>query len=206
MNLNKTQISIAVLIIFHLVGIGGVLLGNPNQFLRLTPLNLMLTAAIILLNHSHWRHSWLFAFTYMAGLAVELIGVNTGFPFGEYEYGTVLGPKMSETPLIIGVNWFILIYASNSIAKQWGMTIVTRAIAAGALMFFLDLLIEPVAITYNFWTWAQVSPPLENYLAWFVISVLISIPWQWTKIDLNKNIAWAVYFTELGFFAALNLV
>lgn len=206
MKFNKTTISIGILIIFHLVGIGGILLSDADQFLRLTPMNLLLTAAIIVLNHKDWRHAWLFVFTYLAGLAVEMIGVNTGFPFGEYVYGSVLGPKVIETPWMIGINWLILLYAANSVAKRCGMTVITRSLAAGALMFLLDFIIEPVAINFNFWTWAETTPPFENYMAWFVISFLISIPWQWTKIELNKNIAWAVYFTELGFFAVLNLV
>ena len=97
MKWNKINISIAVLIIFHMVGIGGVLLANPIEFLRLTPLNLLLTLVIILINHQEWKFVWVFVVTYLVGFFVEVLGVNTGFPFGEYEYGSVLGPKVFET-------------------------------------------------------------------------------------------------------------
>ncbi len=205
MEWNKINISIAVLIIFHMVGIGGVLLANPIEFLRLTPLNLLLTLAIVLVNHQQWKFAWVFIVTYVAGFFVEVLGVNTGFPFGEYEYGSVLGPKLFETPLMIGVNWLILLYASNAISKHFGLTVITKALGAAALMVVLDYAIEPVAIKYDFWTWAQAEPPFENYMAWFVIAFLLSLVWQWTKIELNKKIAIAVYSVELGFFALLNL-
>lgn len=206
MKWNKTNISIAVLIIFHMVGIGGVLLANPIEFLRLTPLNLLLTLAILLANHQQWKLAWVFVVTYLAGFFVEVLGVNTGFPFGEYEYGSVLGPKVFETPLMIGVNWLILLYASNAISKHFGLTVITKALGAAALMVVLDYAIEPVAIQYEFWTWAQAEPPFENYMAWFGIAFLLSLVWQWTKIELNKKIAIAVYSVELGFFALLNLL
>ena len=205
MKWNKINISIAVLIIFHMVGIGGVLLANPIEFLRLTPLNLLLTLVIILVNQQQWKFAWVFVVTYLVGFFVEVLGVNTGFPFGEYEYGSVLGPKVFETPLMIGVNWLILLYASNAISRHFGLTAITKALGAAALMVVLDYAIEPVAIKYDFWTWAQADPPFENYMAWFVIAFLLSLVWQWTKIELNKKIAIAVYSVELGFFALLNL-
>jgi putative membrane protein len=206
MKQDKVHISIAVLVIFHLVGIGGVLLADPTEFLSLTPLNLLLTLTIIMINHTDWKKWWVFALTYLLGYFVEVLGVNTGFPFGAYEYGTVLGPKLIATPLMIGVNWLILLYASNSIASSFGLTAITKSLGAAALMVILDYAIEPVAIQYEFWTWAQVDPPFENYMAWFVIAFGLSLIWQLSKIELNKKIAIAVYGVEFGFFAALNLL
>ncbi|MBK7882949.1 MAG: carotenoid biosynthesis protein [Chitinophagaceae bacterium] len=43
------------------------------------------------------------------GIAVEIIGVKTGFLFGNYSYGIVLGPKIQSVPILIGINWFIII-------------------------------------------------------------------------------------------------
>mgnify|MGYP000152976856 CR=1 FL=1 len=206
MKLTKTTISIAILIIFHLVGIGGVLLGDANEFLKLTPLNLLLTLAIVLFNHTDWKKYWVFIGTYLVGFGVEVLGVNTGFPFGEYAYGSVLGPKLFATPLMIGVNWLILLYASNSIAKNIGLTAITKALVAAALMVVLDFFIEPVAIKFGFWTWQEAIPPLENYMAWFAIAFLLSLTWQLSKMELNKKIAIAVYAVEFGFFAILNLI
>lgn len=203
--LNKAQISIGILIIFHLVGIGGVLFGNPSEFLMLTPLNLLLTLVLLLINHPKQRRNWVFVVIYLAGFLVEMLGVNTGFPFGTYAYGPVLGPKLFETPLMIGVNWLILLYGANAITDQFGLTHVVKAIAAGGLMVLLDFFIEPVAIHYNFWQWESPNPPLSNYLAWFAIAVILSLFLRLSEVKLNLKIGRIVFIIEFVFFLALSL-
>jgi len=203
---SKVNISIAVLIIFHLVGIGGVVFGDAQEFLMLTPLNLLLTALLIAINHPKGHFSWVFIFTYLAGYIVELIGVNTGFPFGNYVYGEALGYKLFETPLMIGVNWLILLYATNAIAQKFEQTAITGALFSAAFMVILDYIIEPVAITYDFWTWTSGVPPFSNYAAWFVIAFALSFIWQLNKMKLNTQMAIAVYGIEILFFGVLNLI
>jgi uncharacterized membrane protein len=204
--LTKTNISVAVLIIFHLVGIGGVVFGDAQEFLQLTPLNLLLTALIIGINDAQNRFSKVFLVTYLLGFAIEVLGVNTGFPFGNYAYGSALGIKLLNTPLIIGLNWLILLYSTNAIAVRFGQTVVTKALVSAALMVTLDYLIEPVAISYDFWTWENGLPPFSNYAAWFIVAFIISAIWQMSRIKLNTRIAWAVYAVELFFFGILNLI
>jgi putative membrane protein len=205
MKWTKTNISILILVIFYAVGIMGVLFLDASSFLTLTPLNLLLTLAVIVFNHKDWKHSWIFVFTYILGFLVEVLGVNTGFPFGIYRYGEVLGPKLFNTPLMIGVNWLMLLYACNFISSRFGLTLITKALGAAFLMVVLDYAIEPVAIKYDFWTWQDAQPPMANYISWFIIAFLLSLPWQWTKISLNKDISFAVYTLQLVFFLTLNL-
>ncbi|MEX2596645.1 MAG: carotenoid biosynthesis protein [Salibacteraceae bacterium] len=206
MKASKANISIVVLIIFHVVGIGGILFGDASSFLHLTPLNSLLTLAIILFNHIDWKNAWVFAATFIVGFSIEVIGVNFGWPFGEYVYGDVLGWKVFQTPLIIGVNWLILLYASIALARRFSLSQITTALLAAAIMVVLDYLIEPVAIRFNFWTWKSYTPPLTNYLAWFGISALLAFIWERSKIRLNTKIALAVYAIEIGFFGMLNLL
>lgn len=201
----KLHISIAVLILFHAIGIGGVLIGDSEQFLKLTPLNLLLTLGIIGWNHADWKRWWIFVFSFVLGFFIEVVGVNTGWPFGEYSYGSVLGLQLFSTPLMIGVNWLMLLYAANAISKTIQVNFLIRIAIAAALMTFLDLFIEPIAIQLNFWTWSIGDIPISNYISWFVISALISLPWQRTDIQLNRNIGYAVFSVQLGFFLVLNL-
>ncbi|GAA5183894.1 hypothetical protein GCM10023322_24190 [Rugosimonospora acidiphila] len=39
------------------------------------------------------------------GLAVEALGVRTGFPFGRYAYSGALGPRLFGVPLVIPLAW-----------------------------------------------------------------------------------------------------
>lgn len=203
--LNKKNISIGVLILFHCVGIGGVLFGDAEQFLRLTPLNLLLTLLIVLANQIDWSRWWVLAITYGVGFLIEVIGVNTGFPFGAYVYGPVLGPQLWNTPYLIGVNWLILLYGANAIAKKFSWAPWATALTAAGLMVLLDFLIEPVAIAFDFWSWTEGIPPIENYIGWFGTAALLSMLWQYSRLQLNTGVAFAVYAVELAFFGILNL-
>ena len=50
---------------------------------------------------------------FAVGVSVEIMGINTGILFGDYTYGDVLGFKLRDVPVLIGVNWFIIIYCSG---------------------------------------------------------------------------------------------
>ena len=116
------------------------------------------------------KHFWIFLLsTYTAGFVIELLGVTTGLIFGNYTYGTTLGIKFAEIPLLIGVNWILVIYSTGAFLKEFGIKnhIIRSAIGA----FFittLDFLIEPVAIKYDYWTWTDFDVPFQNYVGWFI--------------------------------------
>jgi uncharacterized membrane protein len=45
---------------------------------------------------------------------------------------------------------------------------------AAILAVVFDYVLEPVAINLNYWQWAYNIIPLQNYLAWFLISFGLS--------------------------------
>ena len=74
------------------------------------------------------------------------------------------------------------------------------------MMVTLDLLIEPVAIRYDFWQWAGSDIPLRNYLSWYLISFFLHVIFQ--KLDFSKNnpLAIKLLIIEMAFFVSLNLI
>jgi len=90
---NKTTISIAILIILYAVGIVGIKTGMFGDVLSLTPLNLLVSLALLLWNHEKWDGKFIaaIAIVAVAGFFVEVAGVQTGIIFGEYTYGKTLG-------------------------------------------------------------------------------------------------------------------
>ena len=48
------------------------------------------------------------------------------------------------------------------------------SLATGLGMLLLDIFIEPVAIGLGFWEWQAAEVPLENYMAWFVLSFVFT--------------------------------
>ena len=51
-------------------------------------------------------------------LPLNITGANTGLIFGNYTYGNILGMKVLGVPLIIGLNWFIVMYCAG-VATQF---------------------------------------------------------------------------------------
>ncbi len=204
------QLAIAALAIVYLVGITGILGNIHPQFIYLTPINLLFSTVLVLLNHGPWKaaHVGFLVLCFVIGFFSEVLGVQTGLIFGEYSYGDVLGLKLWGTPLMIGVNWLMLVYCScvtvNHItvdSPAW----LKATLAAGA-MVLLDILIEPVAIDYRFWTWEEAKVPLQNYLAWFLIALVLCFLFQ-KMIGARKNkVAVVLFILQFLFFLILGVV
>src|SRR5665213_1381174 len=111
----KNQIATAIAVLFHIVGLMGLLFFNRSFFLQFTPGNLLLMLVLLVWTQTG-KNRWFFIFLiscFLVGLGVEIMGVRTGILFGKYSYGTVMGYKLWDTPLILGVNWIIVAYCSG---------------------------------------------------------------------------------------------
>jgi len=179
-----------------------------SRFMELTPLNLLVTAGLLFYFHRHWNcKTVLFMIaTVIFTFLIEMAGVQSGKIFGEYHYGKTLGWQLWQTPLIIGVNWLVLVYCSCQIATAilGNQNVFMGTIMATSLMTFLDYLIEPVAMHYNMWQWANGSIPLQNYVAWWLIGFLCC----WTAFKLGvvvhqNSLAFWVYGFQAIFFIAM---
>jgi len=109
------------IVIFYVVGIAGFTIPFLQPVFKvITPLALLLGVYLLAIYHGKFSVKSLIIFftVFLTGLLVEVIGVNTGLIFGEYTYGKTLGPKIWNTPLMIGVNWLFLVYAIASITEK----------------------------------------------------------------------------------------
>ncbi|MBK7870332.1 MAG: carotenoid biosynthesis protein [Saprospiraceae bacterium] len=209
-NFNKETLAISVLSILYLVGILGIALPIHKDFALLTPFNLLISLGIMLAFHPNWDKSmmWFLLIAYLVGFFAEMFGVQTGLLFGNYEYGRVLGIKIWDTPLIIGVNWVILTYASGVIFntllpyQHW----LIRSILAALLMVGLDILIEPVAMDLGFWSWENDIIPLRNYMGWFLVALPLLCIFNITQKHARNKVAIALFILQVIFFLVLNIL
>lgn len=195
-----------VLFILHLVGFVGLNLPQTQAlFLKLVPLNLIITTFLLLFfraekySKSFWVFVWVI---FISGIAVEIAGVHTGKVFGSYNYGAVLGPKIAEVPWLIGLNWLMLVYATGTLANRLPVPDVVKCLFAAFLMTLLDYLIEPVAIQFDFWQWKNNLVPFQNYAAWFVVSGIMQAFFFTLPFQKNNPLAIWVYGVQVLFFAA----
>jgi len=176
-------------------------------FEALTPANLIISAFALLAFHPNWSKKFVLAciLIFLAGLLVEIVGVQTGLIFGKYEYGKTLGIKVLDVPLTIGLNWLVLLYISSSIVvdlvpSEKNISIFIKALFPAFLMTSLDYLIEPVAIVHDFWNWFGEPIPLKNYLGWFVSSYFLAVLFFYMDAARKNKMTYIVLFSQLFFF------
>ena len=198
-----------VYFIFFGVGVLGLSYNNTRDlFITLMPFSLLLSMGLMFWMHDKWhlKHVTIFILIILIGFFVEVAGVLTGVVFGEYSYGHALGFKIWGTPPMIGLNWLMLIYAVYQIINLWKIPIFIRVLGGSALMVIYDIIMEPVAVKLNMWSWGGGSIPLQNYVAWFIISVVFLSVMQLTKVKTGNQVAVFLVAVQTGFFLALNLV
>jgi putative membrane protein len=199
---------VSIIIIFYLVGFSGLTMPSTRPFfIHLTPFALLLSSLVVGLFHSKFSAKTIlvFIFIYAASFMVELIGVNTGSIFGHYSYGHGLGVKLFNTPLIIGLNWLLLVYVSNSIMELSNWPLILKVIGASFLLLAYDLLLEQVAPQLAMWTFSEHTVPVQNYVAWFVLALLFSLLMKLLKINTKNRIAPVVFGIQILFFIAILL-
>ncbi len=221
---SKFKIALFIALLFYISGAIGILFTPYKQwFISATPFLLLLMAALLIITHPE-KNSSFFIFlllVFVAGMASEMLGVNTGLLFGNYSYGIILGKKINGVPLIIGVNWFIIIYCAGTITSKIENWILNKMsdemqistalqffsfIIDGALLItFFDWVMEPVAQRLGFWKWIPNEQiPFYNYMCWFFISALLLIAFRQMKVYKHNPFAVHLFIIQLLFFLVLR--
>ena len=206
-SLKATRITAAILILMYAIAIFGVAFDSSvTDYRIIIPANLIVLFILLLLWDKNGIRSWIYlAFVFLAGFCVEAIGVNTGALFGQYEYLDSLGPKIFNTPLLIGLNWALLIYCVADITNLFKIHWLLKALIGAGLMLIFDVALEPNAIRMEMWQWQGSSVPVENFLSWFGLSFILLLP-ATKAIRKPNHIAPVIFSVQLAFFMVLNLI
>jgi putative membrane protein len=139
-----------------------------------------------------------FGFTCVISLFFEALSIQTGFPFGFYNYDKLLGPRIFEVPVVIVFAYFSMAYVSWMLAhvllnqysvRLQGSKIFLVAFVAAFVMVMWDLCMDPLASTIGqLWVWREPGSyygvPLSNYFGWFLVVYLI---FQSFAVYISKN-------------------
>jgi putative membrane protein len=168
---------IAVLSVAILLQIPYPLLdGRPLEILTLAT---VYSGAAAMLLHARLSFGNKFALAYLVitavfALIIESIGVNTGWPFGVYEYSDTLGLFIFDVPLVVLFAWTMMAYpaliAARRIARGWVF------LYGGAILMGWDLFLDPQMVTAGRWTWEVTGRsfpfapeiPLSNAFGWLL--------------------------------------
>lgn len=223
---SRKNISIAIAILFHVSGAIGILFSPYKEwFIANTPLNLLLMFGLLIWNQKDRNiHFWLFTLlAFLTGMGTEMIGVHTGRLFGNYAYGTSMGPRFNEVPLLIGVNWMVVVfgcgilmttinewimdkYREKDIRIRTGLHSFSIIVDGALLATFFDWIMEPGAIMLGFWEWKGTGEvPFFNYLCWFLISAALLVAFHKLKFEKNNQFAVHLLLIQTFFFIALRV-
>lgn len=200
--INTENVSIFLVWLFHLSALIGISIGFENWFVSKTPINLSLILVLLLWSFpiKDWKLGLGLLLFFVGGMLVEWVGVHFGFPFGTYSYGDNLGPKIMGVPWFIGINWAVLTLLSGVIASHLVKSKLLKIVLGASLMLLLDIFLEFSAPIFDFWTFENELAPIENYLAWFGISLLFHFIYQSLKIKGNTRVSYHLYIAQLVFF------
>ena len=202
--------TILFFILFYSVGVAGLGASLTQRiFIDLIPFALSISfVAVLLFHESGYNANFRFALfaIFLVSYFVEVAGVNTHLVFGNYSYGNGLGFKVFGTPLMIGVNWVMLVYCSASIFERMKLPVSVQIILASVLMVVYDIVLEHVAYFLDLWSWKENKIPLQNYMVWFVLALIFQTLIKWQKVKTVNPLAPAIFICQLLFFVAILFI
>ena len=197
-----------------------MLLFNRDFFIASTPFHLLLMCALLFYTQQKIDRSFIILFIscFVVGIVVEIIGTSTGLLFGNYQYGAALGTAIKNVPLVIGINWFIIIYCCgvsiqmlfNRLAKKVGEENINQSpivkalsviIDGATLAVIFDFLLEPAAIKLGYWQWlGDGDVPWFNYICWFLVSAGLLTIFQFSTFNKHNKFAVNLLLIQALFF------
>ncbi|HEY1986910.1 MAG TPA: carotenoid biosynthesis protein [Terracidiphilus sp.] len=185
----RRAMSAAVLgVIFACYGLARVLEVAPTSIPRTAIVALdVMSAMVFALVHGaqHYRLRGILVFAalcLLVGNALENLSLTTGFPFGHYRFLELMGPKLFQVPVLLGLAYVGMAYVAWTLARMivgrpdapvTGVRLVALPAAASFIMVAWDLAQDPVwATVLHGWIWrdggAWFGVPVSNYFGWFL--------------------------------------
>ncbi len=195
-----------LVVLLHLVGVVGLSISEyRDAFLDLMPVHLLITLFLVLFYHRGWNDAFPMsaAAAYWIGFGSELIGIQTGYLYGDFVYGQTLGPKLWDVPIVVGVHWFVLSYLTGVVFHKVPNDYYAAFLGALA-MAAVDYILEPVAVALDFWVWKFDIIPPANYATWFGVSFLIHLIYRKANFEKSNPLAVWLLMALILFYTILN--
>jgi putative membrane protein len=212
MEINKKQ-NLIIWIAITLFALTNIVVGivDGGIIRVLAPFLSIGTLSIVAIIHGTNRYNVktliiMFLLTCTISWSYESLSILTGFPFGNYFYSDILGPKIGLVPILIMPAYFAVGYMSWVIAHfmldkfDVGIKkkeLVVLPVIASFIMVMWDVTIDPVRATLQqSWIWedggAYFGVPFVNYIGWFICVFTIFMSFSlylYYKKDTNKVIS-----------------
>ncbi|HOD51010.1 MAG TPA: carotenoid biosynthesis protein [Candidatus Hydrogenedentes bacterium] len=187
-----------------------VVSGQPEEHMRWAGPLFMMLAAVLVLICSTKRYQMALVIGGLAGFAAEILGVWTGFPFGEYQYTQAFAPLLLGVPLVMVCAWAVLAGYLDVLLRPFIRHPMVLALAGAAGLTAIDLVLDPVAAgPMRLWQWGHAGLyygiPISNFAGWFgtgfVVSGVLSAVGRREKVSPALRIiglSLVVFFTVIA--------
>jgi putative membrane protein len=207
---NKESFFTLLIILFFLAGLVFHLIPYTLKYvLTITDITMLFTNSIVLYfvfrDQENKKLFYWSVITFILTFLTELIGVRTGMIFGAYKYGGTMIIQLFNVPIVIGMNWVILMLGSYSLALMTKSRAVFVPLFSSLLIVSFDFLMEEVAMKLDYWQWEGNTIPFQNYVAWFFISVIFSSILVLFKVNVESRILKLYFLIQLVFFIVLRM-
>ncbi|WP_230204800.1 carotenoid biosynthesis protein [Parafrankia elaeagni] len=130
------------------------------------------------------------------GLLAEAVGVHSGWPFGDYSYGTALGPKLAGVPVVVPLAWTMMGLPALMLGRRCAARLdrtgrpaaarratarrAVTALAGGATLTAWDLFLDPQMVAEDYWSWesgggpALNGIPVSNAAGWLLVGIVVT--------------------------------
>ena len=196
-----------LLLVPYVVGLIGILLPVTRSFfLSLTPYMLLFSFLIVYLEEGRWviRNILAILLIIAFSFGAEYLGVNYGYLFGNYNYGSILGFKYYQVPLIIPLTWAMLSIAARSLVNLVTNRYAISAFLSAIVITAYDFLLELVAVRFGWWYWDNGDIPIFNYVCWFILSLVFQLLFR--KVPSITGRSYWIIFVHLLFYWVLLLM
>ena len=150
--------------------------GTVLQYITIATVAL---GALLMFVHAHFAYGWRYALTYLGvtalfGYFIELLGTQSGWPFGQYSYSSTLGASLAGVPLIVPFAWVMMAHPILIVARRLSRNWVFLLGGYGLMAW--DLFLDPQMVDAGRWTWEisgrtvpfQPMIPLSNTFGWLL--------------------------------------
>ncbi|MFT4679502.1 MAG: putative membrane protein [Flavobacteriales bacterium] len=178
-----------------------------DLFIVITPYTVILVSAAVFYYHKEWnaKSIGILVAIFVLSILVENIGVATGKLFGVYSYGVGLGVKILHVPVLIGLNWIVLVYGSNGLVSKYVSNTFLKIIGASLLMVFYDCILELAAPLMDMWEFVPNSPPIQNYVLWFLMAIVFHTGIEIVKVNTNNKPGQSLFIIQVVFFLIIAI-
>ena len=178
------SVAFVIGVLFALGAVGHALPESSSAMRVATP-EFLLLASVLVLTPAVITGGW--RFVLWAGGAfvfvhlVDAAGVVSPTVFGDFEFGPHLGWTWGGVPLLVTLNWILVMNGAICLAGRLVPPVAERLrkptimLLAGVIAVGFDWILEPAAIRLDYWHWTNsATPPAGNFLAIFAFALIFT--------------------------------